>query len=119
MVYINLSAIIIASTAVAAILFFVLAFFIFRHKDSHNKEEKVPPLKIDKWIVALGGKENIIKSYIRGSRLSIELHDKEIVNRDELTSLGVKSVIAMSDKIILVIEHNGQQISDSLNNLLN
>lgn len=70
------------------------------------------------WLLALGGKENIKEVYAVGSRLNINLEDKEIIDREKLKELGVSSVLVMSNKITLVIEGQAEKIAASLRQVL-
>lgn len=66
------------------------------------------------WLEALGGKDNIEDVSGVGSRVSLVLKDKEIINRDQLKTLGVSSVLTMANKIILVIEDKAQSVADKI-----
>ena len=59
---------------------------------------------------ALGGKENIIEHSLNGSRMSLVLHNYDMVDENKLNSLGVDSCIKMSNKIILVIKNDMSSI---------
>ena len=50
----------------------------------------------------LGGKDNLINLEIKGSRISLELKDKTLLNKEKLISLGVNNFLEMSNKILLV-----------------
>ena len=66
------------------------------------------------WLTALGGKENIKEVSAIGSRLSVNLTDKEIIDREKLKQLGVSSVLVMSNKVTLVIEGKAEQVAASI-----
>ena len=66
------------------------------------------------WLIALGNKENIKEITATGSRLSVVLVDKEIIDRGKLKELGVSSVLVMSNKVTLVIEGKAEQIAASM-----
>ena len=80
----------------------------------NKKVEKKGVNDINEWINALGTKENIVEVNAIGSRLSIKLKDKEKINREELTRLGVKSIVMMSDKVTLVSELDNQKIMEEI-----
>lgn len=63
------------------------------------------------WIIALGNKENIKEITATGSRLSLNLVDKEIIDREKLKKLGVSSILVMSNKVTLVIEDKAEQVA--------
>lgn len=77
---------------------------------------KSPKVKVDnnEWFVALGGKENIKEITAVGSRLSLNLLDKENIDREKLKTLGVSSVVTMSNKVTLVIEGKAETIAETL-----
>lgn len=67
-----------------------------------NRKKKEP--KNDSLISSLGGEENIDDLELKGSRLTVKLKNKDLLKKDDLHLLGVKSIIEMNDKIILVVE---------------
>ena len=77
---------------------------------------KSPKVKVDnnEWFIALGGKENVKEINAVGSRLSLNLVDKEIIDREKLKTLGVSSVVTMSNKVTLVIEGKAEKIAETL-----
>lgn len=82
------------------------------------RKKKGPSLKEDDWLIALGGKDNIKEVTAIGSRLSINLIDKEIIDKDKLKQLGVTSVLVMSNKVTLVIENQAEKIAGLINKSL-
>ena len=104
------STLIIWLVVVDALLLLVVVAMIIRNKVSKPKAK----INNDEWIQALGGKENIKEVTAIGSRLSLTLTDKEIVDREKLKTLGVSSVLVMSNKVTLVIEDKAEKIAESL-----
>lgn len=94
----------------AVLLLFVL-FMIIRHFVMKSPKVKV---NNDEWFIALGGKENVKEINATGSRLSLNLLDKEVIDREKLKTLGVTSVVSMSNKVTLVIEGKAEQIAETL-----
>ena len=92
------------------LLLLVVAIMIIRNKVSKPKAK----INNDEWILALGGKENIKEVTAIGSRLSLTLQDKETIDREKLKTLGVSSVLVMSNKVTLVIEDKAEKIAESL-----
>ena len=94
----------------AVLVAFVL-FMVIRHL-----VKKSPRVKVnnDDWFNALGGKENVKEISAVGSRLSLNLSDKEAIDREKLKTLGVSSVVSMSNKVTLVIEGKAEQIAETL-----
>ena len=89
----------------------ILIVFLIRR----NRKPKVVDTD---WFMALGGKENIKEAIAVGSRLSLNLVDKEAIDRDRLKELGVSSVLVMSNKVTLVIEGRAEEVASLLNNSL-
>ena len=83
------------------------------------KKKKVVKVDNSLWIENLGGKENIESVNQVGSRINLVLKDKEMINKDNLKELGVKSVLVMSNKVTLVIENNAEDIAKAINDGLN
>ena len=94
----------------AVMVAFVL-FMIIRHLTKKSPKVKV---NNDDWFVALGGKENVKEVNAVGSRLSLNLLDKEAIDREKLKTLGVSSVVSMSNKVTLVIEGQAEKIAETL-----
>lgn len=85
---------------------------------AYLKKKKGPSLKEDDWLLALGGKDNIKEVTAIGSRLNINLIEKDNINRDKLKELGVSSILVMSNKVTLVIENQAEKIADLINRSL-
>lgn len=91
-----------------AILVFLVIFF--------GKRKKSPIVDESAWLKALGGKENINSVSAIGSRINLSLKDKEKIDREKLTALGVNSVLVMSNKVTLVITNNAVDIAETISN---
>ncbi|MBR0440239.1 MAG: PTS transporter subunit EIIB [Bacilli bacterium] len=89
-----------------------LIFFLNRRKK--NTKPVITVASKSAWVDALGGNENILNSEAYGSRLVIKLVDKEKMKRDELKSLGVTSIIEMSDKVTLLLEDKAELVKKEL-----
>lgn len=83
------------------------------------KKRKVVKVDDSLWIDNLGGKENIESVNQVGSRINLVLKDKEVINKDNLKELGVKSVLVMSNKVTLVVDANAEDIAKAINAGLN
>lgn len=115
--------IVISSFGVALVLLVLIGLIYYfqlkkRRKNSKEKEKKIVfEHSDDKFIEALGGKENITSFELRGqSRLVLTLKDYSKIKRDELNKFYVSRLLEMSDKVILVGE-NLKPLEDILNNL--
>ena len=115
--------IVISSFGVALVLLVLIGLIYFfqlkkKRKNSKEKEKKIVfEHSDDKFIEAIGGKENISSFELRGqSRLVLTLKDYSKIKRDELNKFYVSRLLEMSDKVILVGE-NLKPLEDILNNL--
>ena len=115
--------IVISSFGVALVLLVLIGLIYFfqlkkKRKNSKEKEKEIVfEHSDDKFIEALGGKENISSFELRGqSRLVLTLKDYSKIKRDELNKFYVSRLLEMSDKVILVGE-NLKPLEDILNNL--
>ena len=115
--------IVISSFGVALVLLVLIGLIYYfqlkkKRKNSKEKEKKIVfEHSDDKFIEALGGKENISSFELRGqSRLVLTLKDYSKIKRDELNKFYVSRLLEMSDKVILVGE-NLKPLEDILNNL--
>ena len=109
---------IICVAVVVIILLTILIVFVFKNKKSKKPKKIVSTASADEWVEALGGIDNIVEVSSMGSRLSIKIKDRELINRDALTNLGVTSIVLMSDKVTLVTNLDNQKIEDNLKNRL-
>lgn len=106
------NAIWIAIALVAIILITVVLILLLGKK---NKKAEAPQIaEKSKWMEALGGSENIISSEAYGSRLALQLIDKEKMNKDALKELGVTNFIEMSNKITLLLEDKAELVKKEL-----
>ena len=90
------------------ILVFLIIFF--------GKRKKNPIVDESTWLSALGGKENINSVSAIGSRINLSLKDKEKIDREKLTNLGVNSVLVMSNKVTLVVANNAVDVAETISN---
>lgn len=101
------------AVGVVFIIALTILLILFLHKK--NKANKLSDnTASDDWLIALGGKENILESIANGSRLTIKLVDQNKIDKDKLKLLGVSNIVTMSDKIILVLEDKAELIKNKL-----
>ena len=97
---------------VMAVVFFLAALgiliYLIVSKKKENKENG------GVWLLALGNKENVKEVSAVGSRLTVNLEDKEKIDRVKLKELGVSSVLVMSNKVTLVIEGKAEMIANMI-----
>ena len=103
---------------VVIILLTILIFFVIKNKRPKKPKKEISTASPDEWVDALGGVENIVEVSSNGSRLSIKIKNRDLLNRDALTKLGVTSIVLMSDKVTLVTNLDNQKIEENLKNHL-
>ena len=64
----------------------------------------------------LGGKDNITYIEAKGSRLVVSLIDRNLLNEEDLKSLGVTGIIKTSNKITLVMGNLASEVVELYNN---
>lgn len=104
----------IAVAVVALIAITILLILYFNKKKKEGKGKIKDNTASSDWLIALGGKENIIESTANGSRLSIKLNDQSKIDKDKLKELGVSNIVIMSDKVTLVLEDKAELIKNKL-----
>ena len=107
------------SIGIVALIILVILIIILINKKNFKKNKIDALPDNDEFIKALGNIDNINEASANGSRLNIKLKDLNAINRDELTRLGVSSLITMSNKITLVIEGKAEKIANNINKALN
>lgn len=102
---------------VAIIIATIIAIYLIKGKKNKSKSVKKEKIEnVDELLLAVGGQENIIECSASGSRLSIKFKNKDLIDRNKLTELGIKNVVMMSDKITLVTELDNQYIVEKIKN---
>ena len=106
----------IIAVAVVAIILVTIAIILIRGRNNKVPAKQVSQAAPNEWLDALGGADNIVDIQATGSRLVAKIKNKELVNRDKLTELGVSSIVLMSDKITLVTNLDNEKIVESIKN---
>ena len=100
--------------AIVAVIVIVAVLLILINRNKRNKKEKIDDTPNDEWVLALGGKENILEVSATGSRLTVKLQDINNCDKDKLKALGVSNIVTMSDKLVLVVEDKAEIIKGKL-----
>ena len=103
---------------VVAIILTIVIIFLIKNRKPVKPKKEISTAAPDEWVDALGGADNIVEVSSAGSRLSIKIKDRDLLNRDALTNLGVTSIVLMSDKVTLVTNLDNQKIEENLKNHL-
>ena len=103
----------IALSIVAVIAVAVVCILVFGKK---KKQEKAPPRVIEKskYYEALGGEGNVISHTRTGSRISLVLKDFDAIDKEKIKEAGVDGFIKMSDKLVLVIKGDAEEVEKTL-----
>ena len=109
-VYIAIS--IAAIIFIALIIIFILIFISNKKSNQRNNKQN----NYDVILKCLGGIDNIKDFSIRGSRLSLTLFDSSLLKDEEIKNYGIKSIINMSNKTILVLDF-AKELSDYFTSL--
>lgn len=100
--------------AIAVIIAAVVIIILIRNKKSYKGKNDNLQVSTNEWLEALGGKDNIIELSAVGSRLNVMLNNKDLMNREKLTGLGVSNIMIMANKVILVIEDKAEKIASKI-----
>ncbi len=103
---------IIAIIAVLLIIFLIIVFTKKHNKliNEQNKQNKKLNISDESFFKLLGGKDNIINFKLVGSRLTLELKDIKIVDKEGLKAAKFEGIIEMQNKIVLVKEDLSQEL---------
>ena len=104
----------IAVAVVALIAITIILILYFNKKNTDKKGENKDTTASSDWLIALGGKENIIECTANGSRLSLRLNDQNKIDKEKLKELGVSNIVTMSNKVTLVLEDKAEIIKNKL-----
>ena len=103
--------------ALVLVIIGVIVLLVIRGKGKGSKKGKViSNADASEWFDALGGSDNVLEVNATGSRLSVKLINKDLMNREALTKLGVSNIVMMSDKITLVTNLDNQKIVENMKN---
>ena len=105
---------IIIGSGVLLIVAVILLLAFFNKRGKKKEINKSQPINDEKWVNALGGKNNVSSLEAKGSRLIVMLKDNKLVNKDELHELGVVSIISGQDKITIVLKEKAENIQNLL-----
>ena len=103
------------AVAVVALIAITIILILYFNKKNKDKKGKIKDTTASSdWLIALGGKENIIESSANGSRLSLKLNDQNKIDKEKLKELGVSNIVTMSNKVTLVLEDKAEIIKSKL-----
>jgi len=100
--------------AIILIILVTLFFLLVLPRIKQNSKKTISITEGADWVNSLGGKSNIISVSASRSRLNLEVKDTSLINQNKLKTLGVSSVIIMSQKVILVIDNGADEIKEKI-----
>ena len=80
-----------------------------------NKKDS--KLDMNKLIVYLGGKKNIIDSEVNLSRFIVTLEDVDKVNKDAIIALGAKGIVEMDNKLKIILGPDSKQLKKYIDDM--
>ena len=107
--FLNANALFIALGFVGLIVLVVggIVCFNFLRKKKIQKQKSNNAVNL--FYEYVGNKENVNSIKLNGSRLTIILNDYNLVNKEQLKTLGVVSIVALKDKMTLVLSEEGKK----------
>lgn len=96
----NLWWIILLGVVVLLGLIWLISFLI--SKNHKKRKGKVGDIDI---FTYLGGKDNVLSFTVHGSRLIVKLKNKNLLQREELKTLGVKGFVEKEEDITIVLSN--------------
>ena len=85
---------------VLLVLGITLTIVLLKKKSKNNTMVEYPNL-----LDALGGKENIFSLNCKGSRISVVVHDKKIVDKEKLKLEGIETIVVSNKKVTMVVDN--------------
>lgn len=96
----NLWWIILLGVVVLLGLIWLISFLI--SKNPKKRKGKVGDIDI---FTYLGGKDNVLNFTVHGSRVIVKLKNKNLLQREELKTLGVKGFVEKEEDITIVLSN--------------
>lgn len=85
-------------TSIVLVVAVGVLVFLLKRKRKLKSLEEFPEL-----LEALGGKSNISKVSQKGSRVSVVVDNKKIVDKDMVKEQGVETIVISNKKVTLVV----------------
>jgi phosphotransferase system IIB component len=104
---------IIIALVVLVILAIIIPLVIILSKKKLKKNSDL--VDVDDYILALGGKSNIVESSYNLSRLQVQLNDPNLIDPNRLKGLGASGVVKSGNKVSIIIGKASEDISKFIN----
>lgn len=98
---------------VFVLIVIVVLIFILVPKFKKKKVDKGEIKNL--WLNSLGGEENIISIEQKGSRLIASLKDYNLIDKEQLKTLGATNFILSSSKITIVLNDKDNNVGEIIN----
>ena len=104
-------AIVIACILLVAIISVVVILIVLK------KKNKITVLEFPALLTALGGLDNISNLMQKGSRISVNVNDKKIIDKEKIKEEGIDTIVVSNKKVTMVVDNKkAVQIFEYLNN---
>lgn len=90
---------------------YFLISYLYKNKKGNKKKAVISKTS---YLDALGGKENIISSSLKGSRIILKLQDYTKLDENKLKEAGVAGFIEKSDQLTLVVPNDSKKVYDTI-----
>ena len=107
--FLNVNALFIALGFVGLIVLVVGGIVCFNFLRKKKMQKQKSNNAVNLFYEYVGNKENVNSIKLNGSRLTIILNDYNLVNKEQLKTLGVVSIVALKDKMTLVLSEEGKK----------
>ena len=87
----------------AALLLLAFAILTIVFIKKHKKKEVIS--EFPNLLEALGGISNIVDSTYKGSRVSVVVNDKKIVDKEKIKTEGIETIVVSNKKITMVVDN--------------
>ena len=104
----------IAMIVCGGILLVSLIVILLIKRKSKDVKEEFPEL-----LLALGGKENVNEVSFKGSRVSVLLEDKKVIDKEKIKEQGVETIVVSNKKVTMVVGKKSEEMFNYLNNQIN
>ena len=84
-----------------------------------KKKVKMENNEYPQLLLALGGKENVSEVSFKGSRVSVILVDKKVIDKEMIKQQGVETIVVSNKKVTMVVGKKSEEIFNYLNNYIN
>ena len=93
------------------IILLIIAFAILKAK---NKDFK---LEANKLIEYLGGTANIINYEVNNSRLVVNLHNVDLVNKEAIQKIAAQGIVEIDNQLKIIFGEDAKQLKKNIDDL--